>query len=310
MEKAFVMLAELLRQEQFELILSDTDIRLVYLMNDAVESFLVFKDAKMTGKYIKDYDGMLEAALSKERETYILTVWQGDQAVTLFFKDLELEVHLYEYGNIAHFWVPGYEYLRLLEYQLAILRDKLAYLGEDYCTDTEKQLVHLADFPPLNYISYPSVPEKYLVPRKDGWKPTKEAIDIMMQLSQKAADKNMVRILKIYRKCHGRWMTKKIAGMLCQMEHQSLINLISEKMHEGTKDYPRRIFEDSINDEFNHRLKKAQKRQKEMETHGIRATVYREEPFTTAKDSLDFHVHLMIDENSEKDRHVRIQEVK
>lgn len=101
MEKAFVMLAELLRQEQFELILSDTDIRLVYLMNDAVESFLVFKDAKMTGKYIKDYDGMLEAALSKERETYILTVWQGDQAVTLFFKDLELEVHLYEYGNIA-----------------------------------------------------------------------------------------------------------------------------------------------------------------------------------------------------------------
>ena len=276
MEKAFVMLAELLRQEQFELILSDTDIRLVYLMNDAVESFLVFKDAKMTGKYIKDYDGMLEAALSKERETYILTVWQGDQAVTLFFKDLELEVHLYEYGNIAHFWVPGYEYLRLLEYQLAILRDKIAYLGEDYCTDTEKQLVHLADFPPLNYTSYPSVPEKYLVPRK----------------------------------CHGRWMTKKIAGMLCQMEHQSLINLISEKIHEGTKDYPRRIFEDNINDEFNHRLKKAQKRQKEMETHGIRATVYREEPFTTAKDSLDFHVYLMIDENSEKDRHVRIQEVK
>ena len=53
MEKAFVMLAELLRQEQFELILSDTDIRLVYLMNDAVESFLVFKDAKMTGKYIE-----------------------------------------------------------------------------------------------------------------------------------------------------------------------------------------------------------------------------------------------------------------
>ena len=59
MEKAFVMLAELLRQEQFELILSDTDIRLVYLMNDAVESLLVFKDAKMTGKYIKDFDGML-----------------------------------------------------------------------------------------------------------------------------------------------------------------------------------------------------------------------------------------------------------
>ena len=80
-----------------------------------------------------------------------------------------MEVRLYEYGNIAHFWVPGYEYLRLLEYQLAILRDKMAYLGEDYCTDTEKQLATVwQTFHRLNYTSYPSVPEKYLVPR-DRW---------------------------------------------------------------------------------------------------------------------------------------------
>ena len=78
MERAFAMLAELLQQEQFELLISEedqtehsveTDIRLVYLMNDAVESFLVFKEAKMTGKYLRDYDVMLEAALSKEGET-------------------------------------------------------------------------------------------------------------------------------------------------------------------------------------------------------------------------------------------------
>ena len=115
MERAFAMLAELLQQEQFELLISEedqtdhsveTDIRLVYLMNDAVESFLVFKEAKMTGKYLRDYEGMLDATLSKEEETYILTVWQDDQALTIFFKQLELEVHLYEYGEVAHFWVP------------------------------------------------------------------------------------------------------------------------------------------------------------------------------------------------------------
>ena len=114
MERAFAMLAELLQQEQFELLISEedqtdhsveTDIRLVYLMNDAVESFLVFKEAKMTGKYLRDYEGMLDATLSKEEETYILTVWQDDQALTIFFKQLELEVHLYEYGEVAHFWV-------------------------------------------------------------------------------------------------------------------------------------------------------------------------------------------------------------
>ena len=47
----------LLSQNQFELLVPNTavssqqtsDIRLVYLMNDAVESFLVFKEAALTG---------------------------------------------------------------------------------------------------------------------------------------------------------------------------------------------------------------------------------------------------------------------
>ena len=346
MQDTFEMLEELLEQEQFELLFpkengaqaewecyetyennerkqgekdslarvgkekNPGDIRLVYLMNDAVESFLVFKEAKMTGKYLRDYEGMLDATLSKEEETYILTVWQDDQALTIFFKQLELEVHLYEYGEVAHFWVPGYEYLRLLEYQIAILRDKYDYLGENYCTDIEKKLAQLADFPPLNDTCYPAVPEKYLVPRVNGWRPTKAAIDVMIELAGEVNDRSMIRNLKLYRKCHGRWMTRKIAGMLCQTIHQQLIVLISEKMQEGTRHYSKRIFDEKIEDEFNHRLKKAVKRQQKLIASGIRALVYREEPFTTAKDSLEFHVYLMIDEKCRKNRKVRIEEVK
>ena len=319
MEKALAMLAELLEQEQFELLLPEdnqadgdkgADISLVYLMNDAVESFLVFKEAKMTGKYLKDYEGMLDATLSKEKDTYILTVWQDDQAVTLFFKDLEVEVHLYEYGGIAHFWVPEYEYLRLLEYQIAILRDKYDYLGENFCTDIEKKLAHLADFPPLNYTCYPAVPEKYLVPRGDGWKPTKAAVDVMTEMAKEANDKNMVSALRFYRLFHGRWMTKRIAEMMRQIKHQRLVVLIAEKMQEGTGNYPKRIFDEKMENEFKHRLEKAVKRQKKLIADGIRALVFREEPFTTAKESLDFHVYLMIDEKCGKNRHVQIVEVK
>lgn len=319
MERAFAMLAELLQQEQFELLLpedhrmgsnEEEDIRLVYLMNDAVESFLVFKEAKMTGKYMKDYEGMLDAALSREEDTYILTVWQDDQALTIFFKHLEFEVHLYEYGGIAHFWVPGYEYLRLLEYQIAILRDKYDYLGESYCTGIEKQLAHLADFPPLNYTCYPAVPEKYIVPRANGWRPTREAIDVMIELAESVNDRRMIRNLKFYRICHSRWMTRRISGMLCQIRHQQLVTLIYEKMQEGTRIYPKRIFDEKMENEFNHRLKKAVKLQQKLIAGGIRALVYREEPFTTAKDSLEFHVYLMIDERCRKNRKVRIEEVK
>ena len=70
-------LAQLLEQDQFELILPENvqpdetkiegegtrgrDIRLVYLMNDAAESFLVFRNARMTGEYHSEYQGQLQA---------------------------------------------------------------------------------------------------------------------------------------------------------------------------------------------------------------------------------------------------------
>ena len=46
-ERALEMLEELLEQDQFELLLPEY--KLVYMMNDAVESFLVFYGARMTG---------------------------------------------------------------------------------------------------------------------------------------------------------------------------------------------------------------------------------------------------------------------
>mgnify|MGYP002644411398 FL=1 len=164
---AFVMLQELLEQEQFELIFPERsisgqpDIRLVYLMNDAVESFLVFHNARMTGEYRPDYEGEISASVSFEDMEYILVVHQGDSVVTIFFEDLLTDVHLYNYGEIGHFWMKDYEYLRQLEYRLAIMRDKYDYLGGEYCTPEERKLAMLVDFPPLNYCCYPAVPEQY-----------------------------------------------------------------------------------------------------------------------------------------------------
>ena len=171
MQDTFEMLEELLEQEQFELLFPKEngaqaewecyetyennerkqgekdslarvgkekipgDIRLVYLMNDAVESFLIFRDARLTGSYLENYEGPLKSSLSQEGDEYILVVWQGKNVVTLFFRMLDLEVYLYNYGEIGHFWVPGYEYLRQLEYRIAIARDKLEYLGEEFCTE-------------------------------------------------------------------------------------------------------------------------------------------------------------------------------
>ena len=71
----FEMLQELLAQNEFELLLpedhtantTEQDIRLVYQMNDTVESFLVFREAIFTGTYKKDYEGKLDASYDRDQ---------------------------------------------------------------------------------------------------------------------------------------------------------------------------------------------------------------------------------------------------
>lgn len=60
-EDEYEKLELLISQGQFELLSPESDsqnkIRLIYLMNDAVESFLVFHEAKLTGVYQPDFQG-------------------------------------------------------------------------------------------------------------------------------------------------------------------------------------------------------------------------------------------------------------
>ena len=87
----FEMLKRLLSQNEFELLLPDqtgakekntdkTDIRLVYQMNDTIESFLVFKEARMTGTYKEDYEGAIEASFYRDGDDYaFLKRWSWKQ---------------------------------------------------------------------------------------------------------------------------------------------------------------------------------------------------------------------------------------
>ena len=309
----FVMLEELLEQDQFELLPAkegDTERRLVYLMNDAVESFLVFRGAALTGHYLEDYEGALTWSMSRDAARYVLVVRQGDNAVTLLFENLDLEVHLYNYGEIAHFWVPGYEYLRQLEYRIAILRDKCEYLGMEYCTPMERRLAHLAYFPPLNYCCYPAVPAKYIVPIPDPWNPSEEALNVMEELARECGNKKLGWRLKFYRRHPWPLLAKRIAAMLHRTECEEVVDLLSRRLREAVQDYPRRSFGKATDNAIKRLEQQAEERRQELARQGIRAEVLREEPFTIAQDNLEFHVYLMIWETRGRDRRVRIETIK
>lgn len=301
-------LVQLLEQNQFELIFTEQDIRLVYLMNDAVESFLVFQNARMTGKYRDDYDGELEATLEKQGQKFVLIVHQGDTVVTLFFENLIQENHFYEYGTIAHFWVKKYEYLRQLEYRLAILRDKYDYLGEKSCNEKEKQLAQLVDFPPLNYCCYPAVPAKYIVPRENPWEPSEEALMVMEELAERAGDRFLKVVLKLYRKYSIPFLAKRIGNMLHRNRHSKVVDLIDREIQEASKKYPCRYFGRDIELKVHQTMNAVKECQNQLKEKGQQSVILREEPFTTAQDSIVYKIYLMIWKKGILNRKVVIEE--
>ena len=310
-ERAFSKLGEALEQGQFELLFTEEKIRLVYLMNDAVESFLVFENARMTGEYIVEWEGEMEAELSIPEELddeYVLVVRRGETVVTLFFEDLSEEIYLYDYGEIGHFWVKGAEYLRQIEYKIAIVRDKLDYLGEEYCNQIERKLAVLADFPPLNHCCYPAVSKQYIVPREDPWVPSADAHRAIQELVAAAEDKKLLRSLGIYQKHPWKWLAKRIARMLEDRCHAAVTDLLLEELKMAAASYPRRKFTDE-EECWNHAIdKKALDRKRELEEQGFQVNVFREEPFVASKDSIQYKVSLMIWNKKGKKRKVQIEE--
>lgn len=310
----FSMLELLLSENQFELIFPEPNgsapgtIRLVYLMNDAVESFLLFHNARLTGTYDPAYEGELDALLTQdENERYALIVHQGESVVTLFFEDLTLENHYYDYSQIGHFWMKGYEYLRQLEYRIAILRDKLDYLGEEACNEEERELATLAEFPPLNVCCYPAVPEKYRVVRENPWHLSEDASRVFQSIAVEAGDPKLLRRLKDYEQHPTKRHARQIARLLHRNVHAKTVDLLTRKLQKATSVYPSRTFGKAQQTRHLALELLARKKQKELEKRGIRSELLREEPFTTAQDSIEFKVHLMIWEKGILNRKTRIE---
>ena len=217
-----------------------------------------------------------------------------------FLEDLGEEVYLYDYGEIGHFWVKGAEYLRQIEYKIAIVRDKLDYLGVKYCNQTERKLAVLADFPPLNYCCYPAVSEQYVVPRENPWVPSAEAHQVMQELAATVEDKKLLRCLKFYQKHPWKRSAKKIAGMLQEKRHAEVTDLLMEELKMAAANYPRRKFTDEEENQNRKTEKRASERKRELEEQGFRINIFREEPFIASRDSLQYKISLMIWEKKGK----------
>ena len=286
----FEKLKLLLDQGEFELLEDEEEknkgnrYRLVYLMNDAVESFLVLENGRMTGEYQREYDGEIEAELKEE-------------------------VSLYNYGEIGHFWVKGYEYLRQLEYTFAILRDKREYLGDRYCNRREQKLAALADFPPLNYTCYPAISKEYLVERDDAWRPTGQALAVMEELLKEVGDKQLLRLVRLYAMFPVKILTRYIAMQLHRSKHKKVAQVLLQQVRQAAKAYPQRKFSGKEEKQFREQRKRAQDYAKEWEAKGYRTDIFREEPFVASRDSMEGKYYVMIWKKGFRNQKAKIEEI-
>ena len=212
-------------------------------MNDAVESFLLFHNAGLTGTYDPAYEGELDALLTQdENERYALIVHQGDSVVTLFFEDLALRNPPYLLQSAQALLDEGCEYLRQLEYRIAILRDKLDYLGENSCNANERELASLAEFPPLNVCCYPAVPEKYRVIRENPWHLSEDASRVFQSIAVEASDPKLLHRLKDYEQHPTKRRARQIARLLHRNAHAKTVDLLTRKLQKASSAYPSRTF--------------------------------------------------------------------
>ena len=248
MSKPFWKLAEILELQVLEISrLSKeeaADCLIPYMMNDAVENYLILKDCKMTGEYVKEKEVILPARLVKT-ETYILVVRQeGGTLFTLQFSDIQEHLQCYQYHRIGHFWVKGQEQWRQLVHMLGIIHDKYEYIGENVCNAREIELMPLIEFPPLRFYSpiHESLDGKYPF--------TYDGIDCMERLAEEAGDKGYARLVRLYRRFPVWWIGKLLEKRLASPKSEPLYCLIKQKLEEGSKDYAVREYDFWLNEEI------------------------------------------------------------
>ncbi|MFQ9394248.1 MAG: hypothetical protein ACLR2E_09430 [Lachnospiraceae bacterium] len=128
---------------------------------------------------------------------------------------------------------------------------------------------------------------------------------MMEGMAEKVGDRSFLFWLGIYRRfLFAFWPVFSRTGFTKTLTHRSWI-FLAERLKAAAALYPRRSFP-----EMEGRLALAEKRRQFLEAQGIHADIIREEPFTTARDSIEGKVYVMRWKKSGTSRKVVVEEIK
>ena len=308
MEEGFQKLKEIFDKEVFELYLRQGQGYIPYMMNDALECYLVLKGCRCTGKYLKGYEESTFGYLSSEDGEEILVVHQGAENIfTLWFGKIQIKLKGYQYHRIGHFWLErkGQEQWqwRRLVYMLGTVYDKYEYFGESMCTPGEQELMRLMEFRPFRY-----------------WSPIKESLDpyypdtalgaaVMRKIAGLAGDRTMALLAGFYEKVPLIFLEKAIIWRMerpcSQKLYETILNLVSTE----SEKYPKRDYGTEMNERIGKERARTQEKlhrrgfQGEYPRfckEGVEVLAVEEHPFTLdfmEWEKFDFRIRLMVSED-------------
>ncbi len=303
LSETFCRLAEIIKLQVFELDWVGTDLRIPYMMNDAIEYYLILQNCVMTGEF--DSESPTEhGRISREGDRYALIIQQeNDNLFTLHFDKLIEHAACYQYHSIGHFWVKGQEHWRQLVYMIGTLYDKYEYFDDRFCSDAEQELIPLMHFQPFRYFSPISEPLDFYAEDVSGWQ-------TILSLAIAAEDRGFVRLLRL-----GRHLPKALAQRILQRAMQSparqrLYDLIWTKVEAASGQYARRDYGAAANAQIEEKRRQAAKMLERLGYAGaypdfvkgaVRVHAAEEHPFTTMEyENYEFKIQLMVSE-CEKD---------
>lgn len=305
----FEKLKEIFEHQVFELCTGvgtehQTDYLIPYMMNDAVEDYLILKNGRLVGEYLTGEDVEMTGQVAETADGYVLVVRQNDSNVfTVHFHDIEERINYYQYHRIGHFWVKGQEQWRRLVYIVGTIYEKYEYLGEKSCNDMEIELMKLVEFAP--FCSWSPIHE----PLEEKYPATYEGMEVMENLAVEAGDVSYARWIRIYRRIPTRCMESLLSRKLLSTKRHTLYKLICEKIKMASKMYQERDYGNELNEEIRQKRKEVHQKLTAKGFHGMypeyqknktQIFVTEEHPFTMMEmeyENFVFRVQLMISEN-------------
>ena len=217
-----------------------------YMMNDALEDYLILKNCRMVGEYVHGIKAEHTMQVAEHNNGYVMAVRQGSEnAFTLYFESIEESLEFYQYHKIGHFWVKGQEQWRQLVYIIGTIYDKCQYLGEEACNEMELELMNLIEFAPFRAWSPIHEPLDSMYPT------TYEGVEIARKLALEAGDLEYAKWITRYERFQGRMFGNVLYKKLLSPKREAFYELIWKKVEEASSQYPERTYQAELMEEMN-----------------------------------------------------------